>query len=220
MVRVKICGITNLRDGKAAVELGADALGFIFAHSPRRITPEKARGIIKALPPLITCVGVFVDEGADKVKGICQYCGLDTVQLHGSESRAYVDCLKEYFHVIKAFRVHNRKNLRLMEGYTAHAFLLDSYERGKVGGTGRTFPWELARAVGTEPHGYSLGALPPGLGRSRPIIIAGGLSPDNVREAIEIARPFGVDVSSGVESSPGKKDRRLVKEFIQLAKSW
>lgn len=203
MVRVKICGITNLRDGRAAIALGADALGFIFAHSPRRITPEKARRIIRALPPFITYVGVFVDEEADKVMGICRYCGLDTVQLHGNEPCDYVDYLKEHFRVIKAFRVRDRNDLRLMEGYKAHAFLLDSYERGKAGGTGKTFPWGVARD----------------LGRSRPIIIAGGLNLGNVREAVEIARPFGVDVSSGVELRPGKKDRRLMKRFIEAAKS-
>ncbi|HHT9154806.1 MAG TPA: phosphoribosylanthranilate isomerase [Candidatus Tripitaka sp. YC43] len=202
MVRVKICGITNLVDARMAVELGTDALGFVFAPSPRQISPNRARDIIRRLPPFVTPVGVFVDEEIGRVLDVATYTGLKAVQLHGSETPGYVRDVMGQFWAIKAIRVRTRRDLTRLGRYEAHAFLLDSYVRGRLGGTGKTFPWGLAREA------RQLGT----------IILAGGLNPENVQTAIRAVRPYGVDVSSGVESSPGKKDRRLVKEFIQAAK--
>ncbi|MHC4196615.1 MAG: phosphoribosylanthranilate isomerase [Planctomycetota bacterium] len=207
MVRVKICGITNLRDARNAVELGADALGFIFAPSSRRISPEKARRIVRSLGPFVNCVGVFVDEGVETVAETGRYCGFDTIQLHGNEPQKEVDGLREEFRVVKALRVRDGRDLALLKRYRADAFLFDTYEKGKMGGTGKSRPsmWAVARRAGES------GIVP--------IILAGGMNPGNVRDAIETAMPFAVDVSSGVEIRPGKKDKRLIKEFIRAVKS-
>lgn len=200
-MRVKICGITNSEDAQAAIELGADALGFVFAKSPRQMTKEQAGEIIKNLPPFITPVGVFVDERAEKVKEICDFCNIGTVQLHGNEDPSYVNDLVKY-KIIKAFRIKAEGDLMPMAIYKAHAFLLDSYVKGTMGGTGVAFNWEIAR----QAHKYGN------------IILSGGLTPENVKEAIHIVKPYAVDVSSGVESSPGKKDKQLIKNFIKNAK--
>src|SRR3989339_1366598 len=200
-MRVKICGITNNEDAHAAVEYGADALGFVFAKSPRQITKEQARDIIAELPPFVSPVGVFVDEKADKIKEVCDFGGIHTVQLHGSESPLYLNDLEGYT-LIKAFRVKEEDDLKPLANYRPHAFLLDSYVKGSPGGTGVPFKWEIAR----QAHKYGA------------IILSGGLTPENVREAIRVVKPYAVDVSSGVESSPGKKDMLLVKRFIANAK--
>lgn len=202
IMRVKICGITNTYDALSAVELGADALGFVFAKSPRQITIEQAREIIETLPPFISVVGVFVDEKIDKIKIICNSCGIHTVQLHGNEDPQFLNELKEY-KIIKAFRIRDESDLKPMSNYKAHAFLLDSYVRGIIGGTGTTFNWAYAHQA--KKYGN--------------IILSGGLTPENVKDAVHIAKPFAVDVSSGVESSPGKKDKLLMKRFILNAKS-
>ncbi len=201
-MRVKICGITNTYDALAAVELGADALGFVFAKSPRQITIEKAREIIETLPPFISAVGVFVDENIAMINKICNSCRIHTVQLHGNEDPQFLNELKEY-KIIKAFRIRDESDLKPMSDYKPHAFLLDSYVKGIIGGTGITFNWAYAHQV--KRYGN--------------IILSGGLTPENVKEAINIAKPFAVDVSSGVESSPGKKDKLLMKRFILGAKS-
>ncbi|HLA36943.1 MAG TPA: phosphoribosylanthranilate isomerase [Candidatus Brocadiales bacterium] len=203
MVKVKICGITSPGDARMAVELGTDALGFVFAPSPRQISPNRARDIIRRLPPFVTPVGVFVNEEIRRVLDIATYTGLKAVQLHGRETPGYVRDVMGQFWAIKAIRVRTRRDLTRLGRYEVHAFLLDSYVQGRLGGTGKTFPWGLAREAG------QLGT----------IILAGGLNPENVTEAICAVRPYGVDVSSGVESSPGKKDRRLVREFIRAVKS-
>ncbi|HHT9114452.1 MAG: phosphoribosylanthranilate isomerase [Planctomycetes bacterium] len=200
-MRVKICGITNNEDAHAAVEYGADALGFVFAKSPRQITKGQARDIIEKLPPFVSPVGVFVDEMANKIKEICDFCGIHTVQLHGNEPPLYLNDLKEY-KIIKAFRVKEEDDLKPLENYKPHAFLLDSYVKGVMGGTGVSFNWEIAR----QAHKYGT------------IILSGGLTPENIKEAIQMVKPYAVDVSSGVESSPGKKDKLLVKRFIANAK--
>jgi phosphoribosylanthranilate isomerase len=200
-MRVKICGITNNEDALAAVESGADALGFVFAKSPRQVTKEQARDIIEKLPPFVSPVGVFVDEKADTIKEICGFCGIHTVQLHGNEAPLYLNDLKGY-KIIKAFRVKDEDDLKPLTNYKSHAFLLDSYVKGVMGGTGVPFKWEITR----QAHKYGA------------IILSGGLTPENVREAICIVKPYAVDVSSGVESSPGKKDKLLVKRFIVNAK--
>jgi len=200
-VRVKICGITNSEDAQSAMDLDADALGFVFAKSPRQVTREQAAKIIKDLPPFVTPVGVFVDEQVDNVKEICDFCNINTIQLHGSEDPSYVNDLVEY-KIIKALRIKDEEDLRPMAIYKVHAFLLDSYVKGTMGGTGVIFRWELAR----QAHKYGT------------IILSGGLTPENVKEAIHIVKPYAVDVSSGVESSPGKKDRQLIKYFIKNVK--
>ena len=200
-MRVKICGITNVEDANAAVEFGADALGFVFAMSPRQITKELAGTIIRDLPPFVTPVGGFVDEKTDVVKDIGNYCNIRTVQLHGNEPPAYLNDLAGY-KIIKAFRVRKEGDLKLLANYKPHAFLLDSYVEGTMGGTGIPFKWEVAR----QAHKYGN------------IILSGGLTPEKVKDAIQIVKPYAVDVSSGVESSPGKKDKSLMKRFIANAK--
>lgn len=200
-MRVKICGITNSEDAQAAVEYGADALGFVFGKSSRQVTKEQARDIIAELPPFVSPVGVFVDEKADTIKEVCDFCGIYTVQLHGNESPLYLNDLDRY-KIIKAFRIKDAEDLKPLENYKPHAFLLDSYVKGVMGGTGITFNWDIAG----QAHKYGA------------IILSGGLTPDNVREAIRIVKPYAVDVSSGVEASPGKKNTSLLKRFIVNAK--
>ena len=200
-MRVKICGITNNKDAHAAVEHGADALGFVFAKSPRQITKEQARDIINNLPPFVSPVGVFVDEQIDTLKEICDFCGIHTVQLHGNEPPLYLNDLRGY-KIIKAFRIREEDDLKPLANYKPHAFLLDSFVKGVMGGTGVSFNWEIAR----QARKYGT------------IILSGGLTSENVKEAIQMVKPYAVDVSSGVESSPGKKDKLLVKRFIANAK--
>jgi len=199
MVRVKICGITNLEDALLAAEMGADALGFIFyPPSPRSIEPDSARGIIDQLPPFVTTVGVFVDENATTVKELAAAVGLDWLQLHGQESPEY--CRSLGLRVIKAFRIQDEASLAPLAAYrdAAQAFLLDACRPGRMGGTGETFDWRLARE-----------ALKYG-----PIILAGGLTPENVGQAIKMAAPQAVDVASGVETAPGKKDPIKLRAFF------
>lgn len=194
MTAIKICGITNKEDALFAAKLGVNALGFIFAPSPRKVTPFQAREIIDSLPPLINKVGVFLNQSREEVAQIALQCGLDTIQLHGDETPEYCN----YFgaKVIKSFRVKDKNSLIDVGLYKVSAFLLDTYVSGQPGGTGKTFNWELAELAQ----------------KSGPIIIAGGLTPDNVNEAIGQVRPYGVDIGSGVELSPGKKDlNKLVK---------
>ena len=200
-MRVKICGITSNEDAHAAVEYGADALGFVFAKSPRQVTREQAEDIIAELPPFVSPVGVFVDEKTDTIKEICDFCGIYTVQLHGNESPLYLNDLKGY-KIIKAFRIKDEDDLKPLANYKPNAFLLDSYVKGVMGGTGMTFNWDIAR----QAHEYGT------------IILSGGLTPENVKASIQMVKPYAVDVSSGVEASPGKKDKLLVKRFIANAK--
>jgi len=199
-VKVKICGITNWTDARRAVEAGADFLGFNFyAHSPRYITPAKARGIVRRLPKGISSVGVFVDESEDKILDIARMVGLDRLQLHGDESPSMVKRLGRTFPVIKALRV--RKSFRtsqLVPFKHAEAFLLDGFDANQRGGTGKKFDWRLA---------------PKANGRAR-IFLAGGITPENVGEAIRIARPYAIDVCSGVEAKPGKKDPKRMKALM------
>jgi len=203
MVRVKICGITNLKDAVAAVECGADALGFVFYRkSPRQISREAARKIVRALPPFVTTVGIFVDVPPKDVERTLSYVGLDCAQLHGSERPE--DCrLKRKF--IKAIRVREAGDIEAIGDYEgASAFLLDAYLPDVPGGTGRKFNWE--HAIEAKKFG-------------RPIILAGGLTPENVEEAIKQVEPYGVDVSSSVEREKGIKDHELVRLFIERAKA-
>jgi phosphoribosylanthranilate isomerase len=203
MVRVKICGITNLEDALTAVEAGADALGFVFYDkSPRCIAPDKAAGIVKALPPFITTVGLFVNTDSHFVNTTAERCLLDRVQLHGDESPEF--CTRIVRPVVKVFRIRGEASLWPMKDYHVSAYLLDAYSPNAYGGTGMTFNWEIAKTA--KQFG--------------PIILAGGLTPDNVQQAIEAVQPYAVDVSSGVEAAPGKKDAGKVSKFVQNAKSF
>jgi len=201
MVKVKICGITNPEDALAAIALGADALGFVFyTRSPRRVTPEQAATIVSRLPPFVAKVGVFVDEKLERVREIMNLCSLDYTQLHGSESPDY--CQKLGHRAIKAFRVNDESILEQLSDYKVVAMLLDSYNPDMFGGTGRAFNWEIAARAA----------------RSNCVILSGGLTPQNVAQAIKIVKPYAVDVSSGVEASHGKKDHAKLKTFIQAVK--
>jgi phosphoribosylanthranilate isomerase len=197
-VRIKICGITNKEDALAAAHLGADALGFVFAPSPRKISAESAREIIKVLPPFVQTVGVFVDEDPERVSSMAARCGLDILQLHGSESVDY--CSSFDRRVIKAVRLQSRDELKNLSKYVnvVDALLLDTYVPNKLGGTGITFDWKLA----VEARRY---------GR---IVLAGGLNPENVAAAISMVKPYAVDASSGLEKRPGVKDHKKMAQFM------
>jgi phosphoribosylanthranilate isomerase len=203
MVRVKICGITSLEDAQAAVEAEADALGFVFyPPSPRYVTPEQAELIIRQLPPFMTTVGLFVDVTLNTVNDIAGRCGLDRVQLHGRETPEF--CRHSARPVIKAFRIKNAESLAAVADYRVAAYLLDAYVEGALpGGTGASFSWGLAAQA--KPYG--------------PVILAGGLTPDNIEAAVTQVQPYGVDVSSGVERRPGRKDHRKLRAFIARAKA-
>lgn len=202
-VRVKICGLTNLPDAQAAVAAGADLLGFIFAEaSPRRLTIEAAAAITREIPPHILKVGVFVNPTEDLVLQALRACELGLLQFHGQETPEF--CTSFGVMNMKAFRVRDERSLRALKDYPTDAWLLDTFSEKQAGGTGQTFDWALAVAA------KKLG---------RPIFLAGGLTPENVAEAVRQVQPFAVDVSSGVELSPGKKDHGKVEAFIRAAKS-
>ncbi|MDN5347652.1 MAG: phosphoribosylanthranilate isomerase [Clostridia bacterium] len=200
MTKVKICGIQSWGEAKTAVDCGADALGFIFAPSPRRINPEAAREIIFKLPPFVTTVGVFVNEPPSSLLKIVDFCRLDAVQLHGDESPEY--CCRLGLKVIKSFRVRESRVPPGIDAFPVQAVLLDTYVPGRPGGTGLTFDWEVARRV---------------VAAGRTVILAGGLTPENVARAVAAVRPYAVDVASGVESG-GRKDPDKVRRFIEAAK--
>ncbi|WP_085812892.1 phosphoribosylanthranilate isomerase [Geoanaerobacter pelophilus] len=201
MTKVKICGITSLDDALMAVEAGADALGFVFFEkSPRCLGPDAAARIIRELPPFIQVVGLFVNAELDFVNRTADTCGLDLVQLHGEESPAYCGLVRR--RVMKAFRVRGPETLAALPDYKVSAYLLDAYSPVSHGGTGERFDWE--HAVAAKEQGR--------------IVLAGGLNPDNVAQAVAKVAPYAVDVSSGVELSPGRKDRDKVRLFIAEAK--
>jgi len=201
-VRVKICGITNIDDALAAVDFGVDALGFVFFKgSPRYLSYDKAVSIIKNLPSFITTVGVFVNERPDQIERVINLTGIDVIQLHGDEPP---EMCKTSRRIIKAIRVRSLENLEPLKTYRekVSAFLLDTFTLSAFGGTGQKFNWDIALEAKQ-------------FGR---IILAGGLTPENIEEAIRHVRPYGVDVSSGVESEKGKKDHKKMKLFIERAK--
>ncbi|OGX28320.1 MAG: hypothetical protein A2705_01290 [Omnitrophica WOR_2 bacterium RIFCSPHIGHO2_01_FULL_52_10] len=200
MTRVKICGITSIEDAQMAVDAGASALGFIFhKKSPRYVSPSKVRPIIEALPPFVTPVGVFVNGSEHAVRDICRLARIATVQFHGEESPGYCKRFK-HFKIVKAFRVKDTFDFKSILQYKVDAYLFDTFqeETASFGGTGKTFNWELLK-------NYKF---------DKPVILSGGLNPENVRQAIEAVRPYAVDVASGVEKSPGIKDYRLVQAFF------
>jgi phosphoribosylanthranilate isomerase len=201
-IKVKICGMTQLKDALFAVEQGVDAVGFIFyKKSPRAVTMKTVREIITKLPPLVDTVGVFVNESAERLNKIADYCGLDLVQLHGEESPAF--CRKIHRRVIKAFRVKDLQSIKQLEKFPVSGFLLDTFSDDLHGGTGKTFDWNLA--------------LP--AKKMGPVILAGGLTPRNILQAVRQVRPYGVDVCSGVEKSPGIKDLEKVRAFLRNIRS-
>lgn len=195
--RIKICGITNLDDAKSAVELGADAIGFVFAKSPRRVEQSIVQKISKTLGPFVATVGVFVNEKPAVIQKIARECSLSAVQLHGEENPKELNQIKGV-KIIKAFRVEGANDLKNLGRYSANAFLFDTKVSGLHGGTGKVFDWAILKSKTIHV----------------PYIVSGGLNPKNVKNMVKLLSPYGVDVSSGVEKSPGKKDRRLIKEFI------
>ena len=202
MTKVKICGITSPEDALTAVEAGADALGFVFyKESPRHIFPEEAARIINLLPPFVQAVGLFVNEAPEIVNQISRNCRLGLVQLHGDETPDYCKMIEQ--RVMKAFRIRSLTCLDPIADYRLSGCLLDAYSPAAFGGTGKRFNWEIACEAMIRGHR---------------IVLAGGLTPDNVAEAIRQVKPYAVDVSSGVEVAPGKKDVDKVREFIRNAK--
>ncbi|NDY42520.1 phosphoribosylanthranilate isomerase [Dissulfurirhabdus thermomarina] len=201
MTRVKVCGLTDAAEAVAVAAAGADAVGLVFAESPRRVSMETARGIVAALPPFVQSVGVFVDEDPARVAEVAAACGLDLLQFHGEEPPAY--CARFAPRAVKARRVRSADDIEALRPYEAavRAFLLDAWAPDAHGGTGRTFDWALAVRAVRE--------------LARPVILAGGLDPENVGRAVARVRPWAVDVSSGVERAPGRKDPARVAAFVR-----
>lgn len=200
-MRVKICGITNKEDALHAVENGADALGFVFFEkSPRCVSRDQAAAIIAELPPLVTTVGLFVNSTRETISETIRVCGLNVVQLHGDELPE--ECHYDGVKVVKALRLRQQSDLEEAARFLTPTLLVDAYVPGEYGGTGSLSDWELARQLAAQ----------------RRVILAGGLTPENVAAGIEAVRPYAVDVSSGVEATPGKKDPRKVSLFIKNAK--
>ncbi len=205
MIKVKICGITNSEDARAAVEAGADALGFVLHRkSPRCVPMDVVKAIVAALPPFVLPVGVFVNEEAATVREVMDQCGLALAQLHGEETASYCETLGRP--ILRAIRLRGPGDLLALAEYKGRAqvrgFLVDAFSEKEYGGTGQVADWGLAAEAA----------------KSAQILLAGGLTPENVQEAIRQVRPYGVDVSSGVEASPGKKDHAKVGAFIRAAR--
>lgn len=198
---IKMCGITRLEDALACVEAGADALGFVFAESPRRVRPDEAIAIIRKLPPTVMRFAVFVDESPAEIADVLAAAEIDRIQLHGFEEPMVQELAGT--RVVKAFRARDESVLREIEEWAAPFFLLDTWHPGQAGGTGQRFDWDIAKRA----HAF---------GR---FILAGGLAPDNVGRAIREVRPFGVDVSSGVEKSPGIKDPAKIRDFVEAVRA-
>ena len=201
-VKIKICGITSVADGLAAAEAGADMIGLMFyAGSPRYVTLAQAAEISRALPPFVLRVGVFVNPDAAQVTEAIAACGLNLLQFHGEETSEF--CTQFCMMSVKALRVQNADSLAALENFQTDAFLLDAHSKAGLGGTGEKFNWDLA--IEAQKFG-------------KPIFLAGGLTPENVADAVKQVRPFAVDVSSGVESAPGKKDAVKVRAFIEAVR--
>jgi len=202
MVQIKICGITNIEDAVAAALAGADALGFVFhPASPRYVTPGRAREIIAVLPPAVCTVGVFVNLAAVEVLQIAELCGLDFIQLHGSETREYCRSFPRE-RLIKALSFRSEDEFAIMADYPVRAFLVDAHDPVRFGGTGKTCDWNVAHKAAAR----------------HPLVLAGGLGTKNILAALEAVRPLAVDLSSGVESAPGKKDHEKIRSVISAVK--
>jgi len=201
--QVKICGVTSVADARVAAEAGADMIGLMFYDgSPRHVTLAQAAEIARALPPFVLRVGVFVNPTEAQVLAAIAACGLSLLQFHGDEDSAF--CTQFGVMSLKALRVRDAESLSTLEQFHTDAFLLDAYSQAGLGGTGEKFNWELALAA--QQFG-------------KPIFLAGGLTPANVGDAVRQVRPFAVDVSSGVEAAPGKKDAAKVRAFIQAVRA-
>ena len=204
MTRVKICGNTNLEDAKRAVELGADYLGFIFAESKRKVDIPTVREILQGLPQFSKFVGVFSNQPKKEVLTIAGELGIKILQFHGDETALYCNSFEEKgFEVIKTFRIKDKMSLKRLDDYNVTSFLFDTYSKTEQGGTGTAFDWTL---IEDKPYVHEK------------LFLAGGLSAGNLRQALSQVRPFAVDVASGVEKEPGKKDPFLLGEFIRIAK--
>ena len=202
MTRVKICGVTSIADASVAVDAGADMIGLIFyPPSPRYVTPEQAGAIVASLPAALPAVGVFVNESFEAIDQVARQSGVSRVQLHGDEAPDL--CRRLPWRCIKTFRFTEQVQPEMMPDYPVHAFLIEGFHGELYGGGGAKADWHRMASL----HGY---------GR---IILAGGLTPDNVQEAIGIVQPYAVDVCSGVEATPGKKDAAKVRAFVKRAKS-
>ena len=200
---VKVCGITNPGDARVAADAGADAVGFVFAESPRRVGVEEARRISISLPDNVLKVGVFVDAEPEEVLRTAREVGLDLAQLHGDETPETVTAIRDGgVKVMKAFRVRDAASLEALDRYEADLYLLDAYSVKARGGTGESFDWGVAKSL---------------RGRDN-IVVAGGLGPENVREVVELFEPYGVDASSSLEDEPGKKNDKRVRRFVIAAK--
>lgn len=202
MTKIKICGITNVEDALMAAELGSDAVGFIFySKSKRFVDKETAKMIVDSLPPFIAKVGVFVDEDEETVNDVQSYCGLTALQFHGSESAEY--CAK-FRNVIKAIRVKDLSDIKLAKKFeqSVSAILFDTFRDNMNGGTGETFDWKMVSTLRLK----------------KPLILSGGISAENVMDAMEVVKPYAVDSASGTEARPGKKDRRKMKMLIDIVK--
>ena len=204
MVQIKICGITNIEDAMAVADAGADALGFVFhPASPRYVTPGRAREIIGSLPPALCTVGVFVNLSAPEVLQIAELCGLDFIQLHGSETRQYCRSFPRE-RLIKALSFRSEDEFAIMADYPVRAFLVDAHDPVRFGGTGKTCDWNVA---------YKAAAR-------HPLVLAGGLGTNNILAALEAVRPLAVDLSSGVESAPGKKDHEKIRAVVAAVRQY
>ncbi|HEY7039128.1 MAG TPA: phosphoribosylanthranilate isomerase [Methylomirabilota bacterium] len=200
-MKIKICGITNADDARLCVECGVDALGFIFVErTPRYVTPDAAARIISTLPPFVTSVGVFWDHAPGHVKAVAEQCGLAALQFHGEESPE--DLQDHRLPVIKTLKVADAADLERMTGYRVAAFLLDSPSRWSEGEERPPIPWDVAADAA----------------RRHPVLLSAGLTPDNVAHAVRRVRPYGVDVNSGVEARPGRKDETRVRRFVAAAR--
>ncbi len=203
MVKVKVCGITRIEDARIAAGSGADAIGLVFAESPRKVSIEEAREIAAALPDGVLKVGVFVNEEPEEVLRIAREVGLDYAQHHGDEGPEVVEEVRGGgLKVMKVLRVRGAGSLEAMDDYAADLFLLDAWSEKARGGTGERFDWGVAKSLS---------------GRGN-IVVSGGLGPGNVREAIRLFEPYGVDASSSLEDAPGKKNKEWVRRFVVAAK--
>lgn len=199
-MKVKICGITNVEDAGKAAYYGAWAVGFVFhKKSPRYVSPSRAKKIIDTLPPFITPVGVFVNLSDRAIRDICKFTGIRTLQFHGTESPVFCHRFKEY-KKIKAFRVGPDFKPEQVKQYNVDAYLFDAYVEGQEGGTGESFNWEVIKDVKFD----------------KPVILSGGLKASNIVQAVDEVSPYAVDISSGVEKSPGIKDPRKIREFFDM----
>jgi phosphoribosylanthranilate isomerase len=202
MTKIKICGITNFRDAVKSLDCGADALGFIFYEKSKRyISPPEAQKIIKELPPFVTKVAVFVDCPFRQIIKITSELFINAIQLHGSETPEF--CAKFSYPVIKALRIKDSIDILQVDSFATQTILFDTYSESDYGGTGKSFNWKVLEKLNTD----------------KKIILSGGLNPGNIEKAITTVRPYGVDVSSGVETSPGIKDHKKIKKFIEAVKN-